>query len=114
MDIVDKIPVVSEMQHNSIFKDGAWHGVIDSGGQFPPERIPLVPIQCPTTFDSANLSRIGLFCPLLNEQTSFATKRFYADRRHLNRKAKGWPGWKFLTIEDSYEGSTEDRLFGGQ
>jgi putative glutathione S-transferase len=27
---------------------------------------------------------------------------------------KGWPGWKFPTTDDPYEGSTEDHLFGSK
>jgi putative glutathione S-transferase len=27
---------------------------------------------------------------------------------------KGWPGWKFATADDPYEGATEDRLFGSK
>jgi len=88
--------------------DDGWHGVIKEGGQFPPEagRYHLY---------------IGLFCPFAHRANLVRHLKGLADiidisivRPYPKGDDKGWPGWKFPTEKDSYEGATEDKIFGSE
>ncbi|KAF1836388.1 glutathione S-transferase Gst3 [Decorospora gaudefroyi] len=92
------------MSSNEIHKYGTndgWHGVIQLGGEFPPEK------------DRYHLY-IGLFCPFAHRTNLI---------RHINHLKpilptsivrpypKGEPGWRF---DASYPGATRDHLFDSQ
>ncbi|KAH6604451.1 glutathione s-transferase [Trichoderma cornu-damae] len=86
----------------------SWHGVIQSGGRFPPEagRYHLY---------------VGLFCP-------FAHRALLV--RHLKGLEslidvsvvmpypkgddRGWPGWRFPATNDEYAGATVDGLYASK
>ncbi|KAL2069233.1 hypothetical protein VTL71DRAFT_15571 [Oculimacula yallundae] len=89
----------------STFKDGAWHGQILEGGQFPPEagRYHLY---------------IGLFCPFAHRVSLALHLKGLTDtistsvvKPYPKGNDKGYPGWKFPSADDPYEGSTPDHLF---
>ncbi|KAH9224883.1 glutathione S-transferase-like protein [Leptodontidium sp. 2 PMI_412] len=94
------------MAPSSTFKDGAWHGQIEEGGQFPPEagRYHLY---------------IGLFCPFAHRANLIRHLKGLTDiislsivKPYPKGDDNGYPGWKFPTADDPYEGSTPDHLFG--
>ncbi|KAH7378268.1 glutathione S-transferase [Pyrenochaeta sp. MPI-SDFR-AT-0127] len=92
------------MSSNEIHKygrDDGWHGVIEEGGQFPPEK------------DRYHLY-IGLFCPFAHRANLV---------RHLKHLTsiipisivrpypKGEPGWRF---DETYPNATPDHLFNSR
>ncbi|KAE9380406.1 glutathione S-transferas-like protein [Stipitochalara longipes BDJ] len=89
-------------------EDGAWHGLIEPNGQFPPEK-------------GRYHVYIGLFCPFAHRANLIRHLKGLTDiidisivKPYPKGDEKGWPGWKFPTAEDPYEGSTEDHLFGSK
>lgn len=85
--------------------DDSWHGVIQSGTQFPPE---------PGRYHLY----VGLFCPFAH--------RVLLVRSLLGLEPlidvsvvmpfpkgddRGWPGWRFPASNDEYPGATVDKLF---
>ncbi|PVH89060.1 glutathione S-transferas-like protein [Cadophora sp. DSE1049] len=89
----------------STFKDGAWHGQISEGGQFPPEagRYHLY---------------IGLFCPFAHRVNLIrhlkgltTTIPISIVKPYPKGDSNGYPGWKFPSSSDPYEGATPDHLF---
>ncbi|KAH8590595.1 glutathione S-transferase-like protein [Bisporella sp. PMI_857] len=96
------------MSSDSTFKDGAWHGIIEPGGQFPPEK-------------GRYHMYIGLFCPFAHRVNLIRYLKGLTDHIDISitsaypkGDAKGWPGWKFPSADDPYEGATEDHLFGSK
>ncbi|EUC49634.1 hypothetical protein COCMIDRAFT_84047 [Bipolaris oryzae ATCC 44560] len=81
--------------------DDGWHGVIQEGGEFPPEK------------DRYHLY-IGLFCPYAH-RTNLIRHLFnlqdYLPISIVRPYPKGEPGWRF---DATYPGSTPDHLFNSQ
>ncbi|PMD27586.1 glutathione S-transferas-like protein [Hyaloscypha hepaticicola] len=89
-------------------EDGAWHGLIQPDGEFPPEK-------------GRYHLYIGLFCPFAHRANLVRHLKGLTDiidisivKPYPKGDEKGWPGWKFPTAEDPYEGATEDHLFGSK
>ncbi|TVY26997.1 Glutathione S-transferase omega-like, partial [Lachnellula hyalina] len=96
------------MSSISTFKDGAWHGMIEAGAQFPPEK-------------GRYHMYIGLFCPFAHRANLIRHLKGLTDiidisivKPYPKGDDKGWPGWKFPTDDDPYEGATPDQLFGSK
>jgi len=69
----------------------------------------------------ADISAAGLFCPFAHRANLIRHLKGLTDiigisivKPYPKGDDKGWPGWKFPTADDIYEGSTEDHLFGSK
>jgi putative glutathione S-transferase len=118
--------MASAAQTTSTFKDGAWHGVIEPEGQFPPEKgryhmyigiLTLVPSELLIML----IYPIGLFCPFAHRVNLIRHLKGLTDiidisivKPYPKGDLTGKPGWKFPTADDPYEGATEDHLFGSK
>ncbi|TFB00630.1 Glutathione S-transferase omega-like 2 [Trichoderma ghanense] len=85
--------------------DDSWHGVIQSGTQFPPEvgRYHLY---------------VGLFCPFAHRVLLVRSLRGLESLIDVSvvmpypkGDDRGWPGWRFPASNDEYPGATVDKLF---
>ncbi|KAI0006974.1 glutathione S-transferase [Xylariaceae sp. FL0662B] len=91
--------------------DDAWHGVVAPGSRFAPE-------------SGRYHMYIGFFCPFAHRANLVRVLKGLDSAIDLSIvKAypkgddKGWPGWAFPGANgpnDTYEGSTEDKLFGSK
>ncbi|EDO03075.1 hypothetical protein SS1G_05554 [Sclerotinia sclerotiorum 1980 UF-70] len=95
----------SVVKGQSPLRDGNWHGRIEVGGEFPPEK------------DRYHLY-IGLFCPFAHRVNLIRHLKGLTSilpisivKPYPKGDDKGWPGWKFATEKDPYPGATEDHLF---
>ncbi|KAJ5053792.1 uncharacterized protein L3040_000083 [Drepanopeziza brunnea f. sp. 'multigermtubi'] len=98
------------MASASAFKQpkGFWHGQIAEAGEFPAEK-------------GRYHLYIGLFCPFAHRANLIRHLKGLTEivdisivRPYPKGDDKGWPGWKFPTAEDPYEGATADQLFGSE
>ncbi|KAF2019777.1 hypothetical protein BU24DRAFT_365475 [Aaosphaeria arxii CBS 175.79] len=84
-----------------------WHGVIEEGGEFPPEK------------DRYHLY-IGLFCPFAHRANLVRHIKQLTDIISLSvvkpypKGKDGWPGWQFPATDDEYPNATVDHLFGSK
>ncbi|KNG46331.1 glutathione s-transferase [Stemphylium lycopersici] len=81
--------------------DDGWHGVIQEGGEFPPEK------------DRYHLY-IGLFCPFAHRPNlirHLCNLQSYLPISIVRPYPKGEAGWRF---DANYPGSTPDHLFNSQ
>jgi len=110
---------------SSTFKDGAWHGLIEPGGQFPPEKGRYHLYIGRSVFFLTNSQILilnkGLFCPFAHRANLIRHLKGLTDiidisivKPYPKGDDKGWPGWKFPTADDPYERATEDKLFGSK
>ncbi|RDW89128.1 glutathione S-transferas-like protein [Coleophoma cylindrospora] len=90
---------------STTFKDGAWHGMIEPNGPFPPEK-------------GRYHMYIGLFCPFAHRANLIRHLKGLTEiisisvvKPYPKGDEKGWPGWKFPTSDDEYAGATVDDLF---
>ncbi|KAI1337654.1 glutathione S-transferase [Xylariaceae sp. FL0016] len=88
--------------------DDSWHGWVAPGTGFSPE---------PGRYHLY----IGLFCPFAHRANLVRVLKGLDSiiplsivKAYPKGDDKGWPGWRFPTSEDPYEGATEDKLFGSQ
>jgi putative glutathione S-transferase len=118
--------MASAAQAASTFKDGAWHGVIEPEGQFPPEKgryhmyigiLTLVPSELLIML----IYSVGLFCPFAHRVSLIRHLKGLTDiidisivKPYPKGDLTGKPGWKFPTADDPYEGATDDQLFGSK
>ncbi|KAF2714422.1 glutathione S-transferas-like protein [Pleomassaria siparia CBS 279.74] len=84
--------------------DDGWHGVIEEGGQFPPEA------------DRYHLY-IGLFCPFAHRVNLVRHIKHLTSIITLS-VVKPYPkdggGWRFPSSDTEYPGATVDHLFGSK
>ncbi|KAF2113963.1 glutathione S-transferase [Lophiotrema nucula] len=84
--------------------DDGWHGVIEEGGEFPPEK------------DRYHLY-IGLFCPFAHRVNLVRHIKHLQNIITLD-VVKPYPkdggGWRFPSLNDEYPGATVDSLFGSK
>ncbi|KAI0471059.1 glutathione S-transferase [Xylariaceae sp. FL0804] len=91
--------------------DDSWHGSVAPGTRFEPE---------PGRYHMY----IGLFCPFAHRANLVRVLKGLEDaipvsvvKAYPKGDDKGWPGWEFPGArgpDDTYEGSTPDRLFGSK
>ncbi|KAF2793976.1 hypothetical protein K505DRAFT_243138 [Melanomma pulvis-pyrius CBS 109.77] len=84
--------------------DDGWHGVIEEGGQFPPEK-------------GRYHLYIGLFCPFAHRANLVRHIKHLTDIITLS-VVRPYPkldgGWRFPATDDEYPGATVDHLFGSK
>ncbi|KAF1994272.1 hypothetical protein P154DRAFT_527179 [Amniculicola lignicola CBS 123094] len=87
--------------------DNGWHGIIEEGGQFPPEK------------DRYHMY-IGLFCPFAHRANLVRHVKHLTDIITLDvvkpypKGKDGYPGWQFPESNDEYPNATVDSLFGSK
>ncbi|KAF2681693.1 hypothetical protein K458DRAFT_309026 [Lentithecium fluviatile CBS 122367] len=82
--------------------DDGWHGKIEEGGEFPPEK------------DRYHLY-IGFFCPFAHRANLVRHIKRLTDIISLSvvrPYPKDGGGWRFPASDDEYPGATADHLFG--
>ncbi|KAK7747097.1 hypothetical protein SLS62_009253 [Diatrype stigma] len=100
----------------------SWHGVVAPGTRFAPEaggRYHLyIGLFCPFAH-RVNIVRVlkGLDAPAAGgdgKDSEGPIIPLSIVKAYPKGDDKGWPGWKFPSADDPYEGATPDRLFGSQ
>lgn len=84
--------------------DDGWHGVIEEGGEFPPEK-------------GRYHLYIGLFCPFAHRANLVRHVKHLTDIITLDvvkPYPKGSEGWRFPASDDEYPNATVDQLFGSK
>lgn len=87
----------------------SWHGVVAPGTRFAPEAGGRYHLY------------IGLFCPFAHRANIVRVLKGLEEiiplsivKAYPKGEDKGWPGWKFPSSDDPYEGATPDNLFGSK
>lgn len=111
--------------------DDGWHGVIEEGGEFPPEKhryhlyigTASVPSQWPALILHASPTWIpahqytGLFCPFAHRTNLVRHIKHLTDIISLS-VVRPYPkepnGWSFPDSNEEYPNATVDHLFGSK
>ncbi|PSN60086.1 hypothetical protein BS50DRAFT_218657 [Corynespora cassiicola Philippines] len=84
--------------------DDGWHGVIEEGGEFPPE-------------EGRYHLYIGLFCPFAHRVNLVRHLKHLQDKISISvvrPYPKGTEGWRFPSSNDEYPAATIDHLFNSK